>query len=214
MATLMTYAGPAEADAMVTRTGGVPLVPAGFEWPQCATCSGPMQFLAQLLLDDLDAHDGSADVGGSGVLSLFMCRNDPGMCDDRGPEDGSNQALLYPPDGLSAASVPEEGVTLLPEACGIAYVPTETTDYDEARSRWGAAEGRSLRDVLGQLGGEPAWLQHDEPQPCPSCARRMTLVAQLEQGQDHRTEINFGGGGCGYAYACTACGRATFLWQR
>ncbi|MFJ3219610.1 hypothetical protein ACIPLC_27290 [Kitasatospora sp. NPDC086801] len=49
----MTYAGTAEPDAPTTRTDGVPLAPAGASWPQCATCDGPMRFLAQVLLDDL-----------------------------------------------------------------------------------------------------------------------------------------------------------------
>jgi hypothetical protein len=31
------------------------------------------------------------------------------------------------------------------------------------------AHGRTMRDVLGQLGGVPSWLQHDETPTCPSC---------------------------------------------
>jgi hypothetical protein len=72
---LMTYAGPVAADAPGTRTGGVPHTPSGFEWPQCRECAGPMQFLAQVSLAD-------AEAGSAGLLSIFMCQNDPGLCDE------------------------------------------------------------------------------------------------------------------------------------
>lgn len=107
----MTYAGTTEPDAPTTRTGGVPLAPAGTTWPQCATCDGPMG------------------------------------------------------------------------------------------------------DVLGQLGGQPAWLQNDETPACPTCARQMRLVVQLEEGRDHATAMNFGGRGEAYAFACEPCAQAVFLWQ-
>ncbi|WP_017604377.1 hypothetical protein [Nocardiopsis alkaliphila] len=53
--TLMAYAGPVDADASVTRIGGVPLAPEGFGRHRCAECSGPMRFLAQLLVDVSEA---------------------------------------------------------------------------------------------------------------------------------------------------------------
>ncbi|MDX6328614.1 MAG: hypothetical protein QOI83_997, partial [Streptomycetaceae bacterium] len=45
-----------------------------------------MQFLAQLPLDD-----------GRGVLAVFVCQNDPGMCEDWDPVAGGNRALVFPP---------------------------------------------------------------------------------------------------------------------
>ncbi|WKX73351.1 hypothetical protein [Streptomyces sp. XD-27] len=200
MTTLMTYAGPVDAAALVTRTGGVPLTPAGFSWPRCATCAGAMQFLAQLLLDDL-------------VLAVFMCQNDPGMCDDWDPASGGNRALLFPRGGLAAAPVPDRGATLLSEVCGIAYATVDEADYDKARDQWCATHDRDVLEVLGRFGGAPSWLQGDETPPCPSCARPMAFAAQLEEGHDHRTAMNFGGGGCGYAFTCAPCLAAAFLWQ-
>ena len=64
----MTYTGPVDDLAPVTRTGGVPLVPAGFTWPQCAECSGPMRFLAQLLVNALGAQGGGAAAVAERVL--------------------------------------------------------------------------------------------------------------------------------------------------
>jgi hypothetical protein len=134
MTTLITCAGPVDPDAPVTRTGGVPLVAVGFEWPRCAVCGGPMQFLAQVRLGDLARHGDSA--AGQGVLSIYMCQNDPGLCDEWDPVSGGNRALLFPDDGLSAAPVPAEGVTALSEVCGVDYV----LGADELR---GAARGRA-----------------------------------------------------------------------
>jgi len=78
MTTLMVYAGAEAGDGEVTRTGGIPLVPAEFNWPTCRTCGGHMRFLAEVMLADLRLDEWR------GVLSIFLCENDPGMCDDWG----------------------------------------------------------------------------------------------------------------------------------
>ncbi|MFJ3792841.1 hypothetical protein [Kitasatospora sp. NPDC090091] len=67
--------------------------------------------------------------------------------------------------------------------------------------------------MLGRLGGEPDWLQYDETPSCSSCARPMAFVAQLQEGPDPVTAMNFGGGGTAYAFACEPCAGAAFLWQ-
>lgn len=206
MTTLMVHAGPAAADAAVTRTGGVPLVPAGFSWPACRACGGPMQFLAQVMLGDLGLDDRR------GVLSVFMCQNDPGMCDEWDPVAGGNQALLFPLSGLRAAVVPPGPATALGEVSAVRCV-TADGDYEEARLAWAEREGRPGRDVLGQLGGQPSWVQGDETPACPECAVPMSFAVQLEEGHDHRTAANFGGGGRGYGFACHPCRTAAFLWQ-
>ncbi|MGW1074473.1 DUF1963 domain-containing protein [Streptomyces sp. NPDC002537] len=215
MTTLMIDAGPVAADAPVTRTGGVPLAPAGAAWPGCASCDGPMQFLAQLALDDLPGGTGR----GRGVLSLFMCRNDPGMCDEWDPAEGGNRALLFPADGLVPIPLPELGedgdeeTLRLGAVRAVAYETVATEDYDEGGEEWAGRTGRPSHDILGQLGGTPSWLQHDETPACPSCSRPMPLAVQLEEGPDHLTAMNFGGGGSAYAFACEPCVRAVFMWQ-
>ena len=57
MATLMVHAGWAAGEAAVTRSGGVPLAPAGFSWPACGACEAPMQVVAQVMLGDLGLDD-------------------------------------------------------------------------------------------------------------------------------------------------------------
>ncbi|MDB4873127.1 MAG: hypothetical protein JWL97_4131 [Gemmatimonadales bacterium] len=201
MTTLMTYVEPIDVHAPVTRVGGVPLVPAGFSWPDCAECDGPMQFLAQLFLDDLAPKAAAA---GGAVLSIFMCQNDPGLCGEWDPQSGGNRALLFSRDGLTAALVPAEGKTLFPESWKIGYVTVnEPADL--------AVLGGD--PVLGQLGGNPVWLQDDETPTCPSCAAPMGFVAQLEEGHGGNESMNFGGGGIGYAFACEPCAQGLFLFQ-
>lgn len=202
----MVYAGPVAADARVTRTGGIPLVPAGFSWPACRACQGPMQFLAQVV------PGGPGLDGWQGVLSVFMCQNDPGLCDEWDPAAGGNQALLLPLADLRPAIVPPGPATTLDEACAVRFV-TEGGDYEGARDSWAAREGRPDRDVLGQLGGQSSWLQGDETPACPGCAAPMSLAVQPEEGRDPRSAANFGGGGCGYGFTCHPCGTAAFLWQ-
>ncbi len=205
---LMIYSGDTAPDAPGTRTGGVPLVPAGFEWPVCDECDGSMQFLAQVRLDDIDADDDA-------LLSIFMCQNDPGLCDEWDATAGGNRAFVFPSGALAPSAVPSGDTVLLAETSAVTYVPMRDSDgYDEARERWRGESGRPLRDVLGQLGGLPAWLQFDQTPTCPACALPMSFVVQLEEGHDHRTGFNFGGGGCGYGFRCRLCSTAAFLWQQ
>lgn len=206
MTVLMVYAGAAADDAEVTRTGGIPLVPALFSWPVCGACGGPMQFLAQVMLADLAVDEWR------GVLSIFMCQNSPGMCEEWDAVAGGNQALAFAAGGLVPASVPVGPATMLGEVSAVQCVRV-SEDYDWARQAWPGREGRPSRDVLGQLGGEPSWVQADETPACPQCAKPMSFVVQLEEGH-YRTAANFGGGGCGYGFACQACGTAAFCWQR
>ncbi len=171
-----------------------------------------MQFLAQVVLDDL-----GKEVKDWGVLALFACQNDPGMCDDWAPDSGGNQALLFSSDGLEPLPLPDgdvdEAVLLLGSVRAVSLEQVDEPDYDDAREAWAASNDRPASAVLGQLGGIPAWIQNDETPSCPSCAAPMPLVVQLEEGPDHSTAMNFGGCGGAYAFACEPCGRAKFLWQ-
>ncbi|MBN9419421.1 MAG: DUF1963 domain-containing protein [Candidatus Eremiobacteraeota bacterium] len=168
------------------RLGGLPLAPAGTEWPVCANCDGAMQFIAQL------------DLGERSLL-VFMCQNDPGLCDEWAATGGGNRALLVARRGLVEMAAPSSGVTTL----GAEF-------YGQLAET--APEG-TRRVVLGIWGGEPDWLQGDDTPRCPGCEQEMSFVAQLEEGPDHRYSANFGGG-CGYAFACDGCEQALFLWQQ
>jgi hypothetical protein len=207
MVQLMIYDEQAEAGATPqTVFGGRPSVAPGFAWPVCAACEGNMQFLGQLRAP---APVGNEDR----LLLLFMCQNDPGLCDEWDAEGGGNAVIPTPLDDLSLAKAPE-GETERATRHGAVLESVDEESYDEARDAWAEAHEGEGRLVLGQLGGEPDWLQSEETPDCDACNAPMRLIAQLEQGPDYETEMNFGGGGVAYVFECHDCGKAAkFLWQ-
>ncbi|MCX5150313.1 MULTISPECIES: hypothetical protein [unclassified Streptomyces] len=213
--TLLVHDGSAAPDTPVTRIGGLPLAPSGTRWPTCAACSGPLQFIAQIVLD-----------GGRGVLSVFMCANDPGMCGDWSATAGGNRAYLFPSAGLVPLPLPalptagdddedddeDEDVRQLGAVRTVERVTVAEPEYRLASKAWSEQSGRPANEVLGQLGGTADWLQNDETPDCTGCGRPMEFVARLDEGPDPLTAPNFGSGSA-YAHACEPCGRAAFLWQ-
>lgn len=208
----MIDAGKAEPDAPGPRTGGLPLVPAGFSWPACSTCGSPMQFVGQF-----DLPHGRADE--PALLSVFMCNHDPGGCQTWSPTSGANQAHVFTgplyPLTEPATADPDDDVVL--DARAVRLVEVDTSDevpeydfdvaYDLAKQAWRREHPERGEDLLGQLGGEPAWIQYPEVPACPSCAQPMPLAAQLAE-----SGANFGTGDA-YAFACPGCRTAVFLWQ-
>jgi hypothetical protein len=166
-----------------------------------------MQFLAQISLADVEA-------GSTGLLSIFMCQNDPGLCDEWDAAAGGNRAFTFGADAVYLPTPPADGIALLGEICAVRFEEFDAADYLDAPGGWHEQTGRPVQEVLGQVGGQAAWLQNDETPLCGRCARPMTFVVQLEEGHDHRTSANFGGGGCGYGFRRNLCGTAAFLWQR
>lgn len=151
-----------------------------------------MQFLAQILLNDVANSTVGPD---RGILALFACQNDPGMCEDWDPTAGGNRVLL-PTAGLQPLPLPrlddgaDETVLVLGAVRAVITEHDSNPDYDEAREAWAARTGRPDSSVLGQLGGTPAWIQGNETPACPHCAHPMPLAVQLEEGPDHSTAMN------------------------
>lgn len=162
-----------------------------------------MQFLGQLAQGESNE-----------LLLLFMCQNEPGMCDEWDAEGGGNKVLAVSSSNLQLVSPPSSGEVVRPVRYEAHIVEQGEEDYDSARAAYAAGNGVSPRKVLGQVGGEPTWMQGEEVPLCSACAEPMAFVAQLEQGPDGKTEMNFGGGGCAYVFMC-ACGTSStkLLWQ-
>ncbi|MFE6064726.1 hypothetical protein [Streptomyces sp. NPDC056431] len=208
----MIYDGSAPADSDAPRTGGVPLAPAGFAWPLCG-CGGPLQFFAHLPVED-------------GVLSVFLCQNDPGACEFWNASSSANRVYLFPREELLPIAVPEAGVTLLPATSAIrTHVVTidpkdacdeegiEPDAYDLARSGWKREPEERFgkqREVLGSLGGSPSYLEDDRLPVCPSCTGTMEFAAHLEEGISRETAMNLGGQ-LGYVFVCRPCREGSFL---
>jgi hypothetical protein len=185
--------------------GGLPTVPksSSFTWPRCKTCGGPMQFLGQLRIPEAQK-----------LVLLFMCQNEPGLCDEWEADAGGNCAIVVPAGVLAEAQPPEGGTTVRETRYGARQFTSSLDDYDLAREAWCKETGSKGREVLGQILGTPAWIQADETPKCGACGKPMRFLAQLEQGPDWKTEMNFGGGGCAYVFDC-ACDQhsAKLLWQ-
>ncbi|MEM7343152.1 MAG: hypothetical protein AAF485_02835 [Chloroflexota bacterium] len=171
-----------------------------FQWPICSLCELPMQFLGKVLGND-ELHQ------------IFMCQNDPGMCDDWDANGGANAVIITKPIELEFVPVPAEGVTLRETEYSAAVVEFEASTYEEARNEWVKNNSVSRREVLGQILGQPSWIQGEDIPVCNHCHKPMQFMVQLEQGPDWKTEMNFGGGGAAYLFSCACRNSAKFLWQ-
>lgn len=184
------------------------MVPAmkDFTWPTCRSCKGHMQYLGRIAIP--------GEASSERYALLFMCQNDPGCCNEWESGGGGNSVQIVVGTITEGVAVPTAGLILRETAYGASIVPSQLDSYDAARQAWAEDNGRSPREVLGQVGGHPAWIQADETPTCDACKKPMRFVAQLEQGPDWRTEMNFGGGGCAYVFDCSCDSPlGKFLWQ-
>jgi len=190
-----------------TRFGGQPSAPEGvLNWPTCKSCEGNMQFLGQLKISNQDSADS--------LLLLFMCQNDPGLCEEWDADAGGNAVVSVGCEALRLVEPPEAGVVVRPVLHGAKIEHVDGESYDEARDDWCDSTGLNGREILGQVGGSPSWIQGEEVPSCSSCDTEMSFVAQLEEGPDWETAMNFGSGGCAYVYRCNCdAHQAKLLWQ-
>lgn len=181
-----------------TSFGGLPVHANGetTEWPKCRTCNAEMQYQGKIKTD-------------IGLELIFMCNNDPGMCDEWDAEGGGNKVIVVNPENLDFFKPIDNGLSLRETEYGVKLIETDEEDYDTARENWTG----NRREVLGQLYGKPGWIQGDETPECECCNKNMRFVAQLEEGPDHKTAMNFGGGGVAYLFDCKEGKTAKFLWQ-
>ncbi len=189
------------------RFGGQPSAPEGLlKWPTCTTCHGNMQFLGQLR----SRSQGGGDI----LLLLFMCQNDPGLCDEWDADAGGNQVISVGCESLKLVEPPKAGEVIRPLRHGAKIEHVNSDSYDSAREEWSSTTDQSMREVLGQVGGSPSWIQGEEIPSCNLCDSPMSFVAQLEEGPDWKTAMNFGGGGSAYVYRCNCDTNQTKLfWQ-
>ncbi|WP_405400814.1 hypothetical protein [Maribacter sp. Asnod2-G09] len=181
-----------------TNFGGLPVkgVDQDIKWPKCETCSSEMEYQGKIKTD-------------IGLELIFMCQNDPGMCDEWDANEGGNKVLVIADENLEYFNPETETNTTRNTAYSATIFEIEADSYDEAREKC----EESPRDILGALYGEPDWIQNDETPNCDCCDEKMRFVAQLEEGPDHKTAMNFGGAGVGYLFDCRKGNTSKFLWQ-
>ena len=181
-----------------TSFGGLPIKPIGIEqeWPVCKTCNTQMQYLGKIKTN-------------IGLELIFMCQHDPGMCDDWSADSGGNKVLVVDDTQQLEFYKPiNETVSLRNTEYSAIIIEDDSNDYDTAREKYTLGN----RNVLGQLFGTPSWYQSDETPHCDCCKKPMRFVAQLEEGPDYETNMNFGGG-VAYLFDCEEDKKTKFLWQ-
>lgn len=184
-----------------TSFGGYPVKNTSeiFSWPVCACCNLPMQFLGKIAYT-------------TNLYQIFMCQNDPGVCEEWDPNDGANKVIVTKPVNLEFVCAPLDGEALRQVEYSTSVVEVDSSDYETARTLWAEKNKKELRVVLGQIGGTASWIQGDETPECDTCHLPMQFLAQLEQGPESDAEMNFGGG-CAYVFNCECSHAGKFLWQ-
>lgn len=182
-----------------TSFGGLPVkaVNTTIDWPVCRNCHGAMQYLGKIKTD-------------LGLELIFMCSQEPGMCDDWDANGGGNKVLVIEnTDSLEYVQPTQSENTLRETEYGAKIIEDQHSEYFESHQQWSGEK----REILEQLSGQPEWIQNDETPSCDCCQKQMRFVAQLEEGPDYRTAMNFGGAGSAYLFDCPQGKTAKFLWQ-
>lgn len=198
MIELLIY-NPTTALMTDTSFGGLPVKPTNteFDWPICSQCHGHMCYLGKIKTE-------------LGLELIFMCENDPGMCGDEDPDGGANQVIIISElDDLKQFTPKNPENTLRKTEYNAILKEDNADSYESARANW---QGRG-REILGQLFGQPDWIQGDDTPKCDCCQKPMRFVAQIEEGPEYLASMNFGGGGVAFLFDCPKGKTAKFLWQ-
>ncbi|MEL6556374.1 MAG: DUF1963 domain-containing protein [Cyanobacteria bacterium J06621_11] len=207
--------------------GGAPTASNNFEWPTCAQCKKPMQFFLQL---DLSSLPNSLETPlRDGLLHLFYCSSDDGMCETWEAFSGTHELRVVQRFDNQCSHPPE--ITPLPKAIisgwqlftdspspaehellGIKY------DYDFSKNIVSVEVekyGINLRDLNidlnvaetisesssgDKLGGWPDWVQGPEYPACTECQKPMDLLFQIDSNDN--LDYMFGDVGCAHITQC------------
>jgi hypothetical protein len=205
------------------KVGGAPVLLDQIEWPVCRECGQPMDFLAQVPLNQPVAFSCSYT-----MAYVFMC---PGKFDERGwlqcqtwdAFAGANKVVLQSGPGTAIVA---GSTSTYPDYCvNIRHTKEPLVDTSDFEL------DDDLREAVSwstKIGGVPAWIQNNDTPRCPNCGEVMRFVAQLNaeldgplpsvrQWNDEKYKfLNFGDAGLGYLFICEKeCGAhgAAFLWQ-
>ncbi|MBN3880621.1 MULTISPECIES: DUF1963 domain-containing protein [unclassified Nostoc] len=185
----------------LTKMGGNPLAPPNTQWVGCTVCGGWMQFIGQIDLEETAIKEVCER---KQLLLIFMCTNNPGMCDEWDADLGGNAGILVDKTNLTSLEAPCDKEEFLLEETLLTL-----DECNDSADTYCQFFNQSQNQVCGKIGGEPLWIQTDETPIC-SCGARMTFVVQLE----HSAEVQFGDAGAGYGFVCLVCQqRAKFLFQ-
>ena len=159
----------------------------------CRTCDSELTHIFAIALD---SHPNPVIQELGGMINVYQCTNDPGMCEDWDAHAGGNYSV-YSAGGKSILDCDPSGL--------LADTGREVSSKDEL-----IAILESDSNVVGALADAALWIQADETPQC-SCGALMSFVGQVEECANSR--FNFGGGGCSYVFLCKDCKESRFLWQ-
>jgi uncharacterized protein YwqG len=192
------------------RYGGLPLVPAGTQWPRSP--KGSLHFLGQLDFAELTACRGEAlaELPREGLLAFFYdVENQPwgDQLTNRAfwhlvyVPPGSEPVPLQPPDDLRGAARPILPATQLAPSLGLSlpeswdsrapvkpsfWSDEQAEDYGELRRRLGG--GESVDRAVDQVRGHPDWIQDDARVKVQLVSRGLSL-GDIEQDPAERKQL-------------------------
>ena len=182
-----------------TLFGGLPTMPRGtpFTWPVCKECSGYLQYLGRIAIP---ADEKRPDR----FALMFLCNNNPGLCEEWDPDAGGNYVLIVPARNSEPLKTAPADSAFRKPLYGASIVSVYEPDYDLARAAWAESNSVSPRQVVGLFRGNPGWIQSEFFPTCSACNEPTQFLAQVEEGPENATSMNFGGGSA-YIYECD-CG--------
>jgi hypothetical protein len=221
-----------EQTAFVEKYGGLPWGIPQKEWPHCVECGATMSHVATL------KHDSERlNLGKDGrVVLIFMCEENPGMCETWDTNSGANTVIfldesqLYPKITLP----PTPNTVVLPEARVLAWEQKEdsvkeedyplyfnNSDYFALGKQENEDDEEEEDDSMSpdsgfKLGSVPCWVQGAEEGP----EEPFRFVAQLSpivkaSDTDQLEVATYGDYGLAYLFVLpdTEKPEGAFFWQ-
>jgi len=208
----------------VTKFGGQPVWLTTPQWPLSRSSGKPMQFIAQIALDDVPGFD---LIGKGKMAYLFMSDDEEGGLETWEAEGGENALIIQPgtaelPVDVAADVIgpplchwADNGNVRTLQACEYAVQLAlgeepvwQDADSCNANRKYPAFEEYINAMEGTKLGGGPLFVQYDEfPE-----GEDWRLLLQLDSATVPFA-LNFGDMGVGYAFIDATGTRGRFLWQ-
>ena len=156
----------AEVGPAVSRFGGVPMAPKGWQWPVAE--EEPRLFVGQINCAELRGLPGAEQLPASGLLAFFGDHDAVTGCF---PFD--SHCVFYWPDvhGLVRAKAPIEPIRDLPSLCDRATAASRLASSGQRCGRWPRPEQTSARGILRHLARRAP----------PRHSIRLRLLCKLQQ---------------------------------
>lgn len=124
-------------------------------------------------------------------------------------------SLSYVHEGKQPPIALERG-SVMPQFPAVA-LKEATARLTETPQRWSWQDWAlsNSRENLSRVGGHPSWVQSADYPDCPSCAKPMRFLLQLDSDlpTEDGGEFGWGSGGICYGFWCGRCSVSTYLWQ-